>query len=67
MHGVVILEAEIEPSGCVSQIELLRGVDTHLDVEAIRAVAGWGYTPTLLNGEPVPVMMTIIVNFTLSR
>jgi len=67
VHGVVILEAEIEPSGCVSQIELLRGVDTHLDVEAIRAVAGWGYTPTLLNGEPVPVMMTIIVNFTLSR
>ena len=67
VQGVVILEAEIEPSGCISQIELLRGVDTHLDVEAIRAVAGWGYTPTLLNGEPVPVILTITVNFKLSR
>jgi TonB family protein len=67
VQGVVIMEAEIEPSGCVSQVALLRGVDTSLDVEALRAVSGWGYTPTLLNGEAVPVIMTVTVNFKLSR
>ena len=25
----------------------------------------WEYTPTLLNGVPVPVIMTVTVNFTL--
>ncbi|HET9317604.1 MAG TPA: energy transducer TonB, partial [Vicinamibacteria bacterium] len=66
-QGVVILEARIAPSGCVHHLALLRGVDTRLDLEAIRAVAGWGYTPTLLEGQPVPVLMTVSVNFKLAR
>jgi TonB family protein len=67
IQGVVVLDAEIEPSGCVSQVALLRGIDTSLDLEAIRAVSSWVYTPTLLNGEPVPIQMTVTVNFKLSR
>jgi protein TonB len=63
----VVLDAEIEPSGCVSQVALLRGIDTSMDLEAIRAVSSWVYTPTLLNGEPVPIQMTVTVNFKLSR
>jgi len=27
----------------------------------------WRYTPTLVDGEPVPVIMTVTVNFRLSR
>lgn len=37
-----------------------------LDEAALEAVRQWVYTPTLLNGVPVPVMMTVTVNFKLS-
>ena len=32
---------------------------------ALNAVRQWKYTPTLLNGVPVPIVMTVTVNFTL--
>ena len=62
----MILQATIAPTGCVSGISLLGGIGAELDLEALRAVAGWAYTPTLLEGRPVPVLMTITVNFRLS-
>ena len=36
-----------------------------LDEAAVDAVRQWEYTPTLLNGVPVPVIMTVTVNFQL--
>jgi protein TonB len=36
-----------------------------LDGAAVAAVKDWRYTPTLLNGAPVSVLMTITVNFSL--
>ena len=36
-----------------------------LDAAALDAVKQWVFTPTLLNGTPVPVIMTVTVNFTL--
>ncbi len=35
------------------------------DQAAIDAVRQWEFTPTLLNGDPVPVVMTVTVNFLL--
>ena len=60
---MVILDATISPTGCVSGISLIAGVDTPLDLAALDAVSGWAYTPTLLDGQPVPVAMTVTVNF----
>jgi protein TonB len=37
-----------------------------LDQAALDAVMLWEFTPTLLNGQPVPVMMTMTVQFTLT-
>jgi protein TonB len=34
-----------------------------LDEAALDAVRQWRYTPTLLNGTPVPVIVTATVNF----
>jgi len=36
-----------------------------LDDAALKAVRQWRYTPTLLNGVPVAVIMTVSVTFTL--
>jgi TonB family protein len=65
IEGVVILEATIAPSGCVRSVKRLRSRDPRLDVVSLIAVAQWRYTPTLLNGVPVPVIMTVTVNFRL--
>jgi len=63
IQGVVILEAVIDESGGVSRARVLRSVPG-LDEAALDAVRQWQFTPTLLNGAPVPVMMTMTVNFT---
>ena len=64
VQGVVILEAIIGSSGAVTEVKVLRSVPL-LDDAAIAAVQQWQYTPTLLNGVPVPIIMTVTVNFTL--
>jgi len=64
-QGMVILECNISTEGRVTDVKVLRGVPL-LDQAAIDAVRQWVYTPTLLNGTPVPVVMTVTVNFRLN-
>jgi protein TonB len=66
VEGAVILEAVINQQGVVERVKVLRSVAL-LDAAAVDAVSRWRYTPTLLNGSPVAVLMTITVNFTLQR
>ena len=65
VSGVVILEALIREDGSVSEVKVLRSVRL-LDASAVEAVRQWRFTPTLLNGVPVQVIMTVTVSFTLS-
>ncbi len=65
VQGIVILECTISPQGKVTDVKVLRGIPL-LDQAAQDAVKQWVYTPTLLNGVPVPVIMTVTVNFRLS-
>jgi TonB family protein len=65
VQGVVILECTVGPDGKVVDAKVLRSIPL-LDEAARAAVMQWVYTPTLLNGVPVPVIMTVTVNFTLS-
>ncbi len=64
IQGRVVLESVISPAGCMSSVRAVSG-PTELLVPALQAVTGWVYTPTLLDGKPVPVMMTVTVNFRL--
>ncbi len=66
VQGIVIIEAVIDASGRVSEARILRGVPM-LDDAALEAVRQWEYTPTLLDGVPTPVRMTITVAFRLER
>lgn len=66
VSGVVVLEAVISETGCVRSVFTARSIDPYLDMEAMRAVLQWRYSPTRLNGEPVDVVMTVTVNFTLN-
>jgi len=65
VQGQVILECTISPQGRVADVRVVRGVPL-LDQAAIDAVKQWQYSPTLLNGVPVPVIMTVTVLFRLT-
>jgi len=67
IQGIVIIEATIAADGHVMNARVLRSVVQMLDQAALDAVRTWEYTPSTLNGEPVPVIMTVTVTFTLSK
>jgi TonB family protein len=64
VQGVVILEVLIAPDGKVAETHVLRSIPL-LDQAATDSVRQWVFEPTHLNGAPVPVMMTVTVNFSL--
>jgi periplasmic protein TonB len=65
IQGQVILQAEISKDGTIENLRLISG-HPMLAPAAIEAVKQWRYKPYLLNGEPVAVETTVMVNFTLS-
>lgn len=64
ISGIVILEIVIDTTGGVRDAKVLR-TQPLLDQAALDAVKQWRFTPTLLNGAPQEVIMTVTVNFTL--
>ena len=64
VQGTVIVEAIIGTDGKVRDARVLRSIPL-LDQAAVEAVRQWEYTPSRLNGVPVPVLMTVTVTFTL--
>ena len=64
VQGMVIIEATIGADGAVVDAKVLKGVPL-LNDAALDAVRQWVFTPTLLNGVPMPVIMTVTVQFTL--
>jgi protein TonB len=64
VQGIVIIEIIIGTDGAVNEAKVLRSVP-ELDRAAVDAVMQWKYTPTLLNGEAVKVIMTVTVTFSL--
>ena len=64
VQGVVIIEATIGVDGHVQDAKILRSIPL-LDAAALEAVRQWEFTVTTLNGAPVPIIMTVTVNFAL--
>ncbi|NQW03965.1 MAG: M56 family metallopeptidase [Acidobacteria bacterium] len=64
VSGIVILEIQLDADGRVTDAKVIRPVAMLSDA-AVDAVLQWEFTPTLHNGQPVPVIMTVTVNFTL--
>jgi protein TonB len=64
VQGVVIIEALLGTDGRVDEASVLRSIPL-LDRAALDAVSQWEFTPTLLNGQPTAVLMTMTVRFSL--
>ena len=59
--GAVVAEVVVDPSGNVTDARIVQSIPL-LDEAALRAVHNWHYGPTVVNGQPVPVRLTVTVN-----
>jgi protein TonB len=66
LEGIVVLECTIGVDGKITELHVLGGKPMLTDA-ALDAVRQWVYAPTLLDGVPVAVVMTVTVNFLLPR
>ena len=66
VEGTVVIECVIGPQGRVVDA---RAVEGHLLLKpaALQAVQQWIYTPTLLNGQALSVILSVTVQFRLRR
>jgi protein TonB len=64
VEGLVIIEAIISTTGEVQEAHVLKS-NALLDEAALAAVRQWRFTPSLLNGVPIPVICTVTVQFKL--
>jgi protein TonB len=65
VQGAVVLECEIDARGHVDKVKVVSGNVILID-SAVNAVRQWVYTPTLVNGVPVPILMNVTVTFELT-
>ena len=67
--GLVILYAVIHKDGTVGDIRVARvpTVEIGFEEAATNAVRKWKYEPALLDGKPIDVTFTIIVDFKMNR
>jgi protein TonB len=65
IQGSVVLEAIVTRDGCTSHLRVVRSLDRGLDEEAVVAAAQWRFEPGRLEGAPVDVLVTIVLDFSL--
>lgn len=67
VQGAVWLECIVLPDGTVGDVRVTKSLDPvfGLDQEAIKAAKMWRFSPGIRQGEPVPVIITIELTFTL--
>ena len=63
VSGDVVIEATVDEEGKVADARVVKSVPL-LDQAALDAVRQWEYRPSLLNGVPTPVVVTVTVRFT---
>ena len=67
VQGQVLLECVVKPDGSVGEVSVVRSLDKTfgLDEEAIKAAKQWRFRPGTRLGQPVSVLVTIELTFTL--
>ena len=63
VQGEVVIEATVGEDGKVVDARVVKSIPL-LDQAALDAVRQWEYQPSLLNGVPTPVVISVTVNFT---
>lgn len=67
VEGNVVVEATVGRDGRVDAVRVVNGNPLLKAQAAVEAVKQWRHQPLLLNGEPVPFILTVAVSFTMPR
>jgi len=69
IQGAVILNVVVNTDGTVGDVFVLQSLDRiyGLDDQAIKSAKLWQFAPGTRNGEPVPVLVSIELTFTLRK
>jgi periplasmic protein TonB len=67
VQGTVVVECVVLPDGTVGKVDVIKSLDSTfgLDQEAVKAAKQWRFQPGTRFGEPVAVLVTIELTFTL--
>ena len=67
VQGTVLLECVVRPDGTIGDVQVIRSLDPTfgLDQQAVIAARQWRFAPGTRLGEPVSVLITIELTFTL--
>ena len=65
LQGVVELQVVVHPDGTVGDVTVVKSLDTTygLDARAVDAARQWRFKPGRVNDEPVPVRVTLVMEF----
>lgn len=66
IQGSVEVEAVVDTDGNVADARVVRALHPDLDEKAVAAVKAWKFSPGLMDGKPVPVLVDIEMSFALS-
>ena len=64
-QGTVVLWLVVSADGKPQQIRVQRALGMGLDEKAVEAVRNWRFEPARKDGQAVPVMINVEVNFRL--
>ena len=67
IQGTAVLDCVVKADGTVGECGVVRSLDSTfgLDQEAVKAARQWRFTPGRRLGQPVAVLVTIELTFTL--
>jgi TonB family protein len=65
IQGHVLLYAIINQNGAPSLLRVYHSLTPALDLQAIKAVQQWRFTPAMKDGQPIAIAVTIDVDFRL--
>jgi TonB family protein len=67
IQGIVVVECIVLPDGTVGEVHVIKSLDPTfgLDQEAVKAARQWRFAPGRKQGQPVPVLVTIELEFNL--
>jgi TonB family protein len=65
IQGTVVYLVKIAENGDVSDVLLIRSLERSLDLRGAEAFRKWKFRPATFNGEPVPVIVEVEMNFRL--
>jgi len=67
IQGSVLVQCVVQTTGVCTDVEVVRHLDQTfgLDEEAVKSVRQWKFKPGMRLGQPVPVLVTIEVEFAL--